>query len=81
MAKVFNKGKRRITYGDKDGEFLDPNKIRNVEPDVATNLKRLFPSEVVDLDNVDDMKAQFEDKTFEEEKEAEKRGRGRPKLA
>lgn len=70
MARLFNKGKRTIVYGKPvliDGKLqrhrIAPQKIDSqISDEDAAIIKKQFPHELVDLDNKEDLQAQFEEK-------------------
>ena len=69
MPRIYNKGKRRIVYHHEPAagsspmveHDLMPEKVKTVDAETAAKVKRLFPGEVVDLDDVDDLQSQFKE--------------------
>lgn len=62
MPRVFNKGKRTFTYSeaiaDDDGRLL-PEQQKSLTALQAETLKRLYPNEIVNLDDSADLQGQF----------------------
>ena len=50
--RVQNTGKRKIQFGLEAHEVLHPKKYAKLNDDVAEKLIKMFPNEVIDIDNV-----------------------------
>lgn len=68
MPRVFNKGKRTFTYAeaikDENGVITDdgrlaPEQQKSIGAEQAEKLKRLYPGEIVNLDDSADLQGQF----------------------
>ena len=76
--RVQNVGKRKIQFGLKPHEVLHPTKYAILNDDVARKHIKMFPTEIIDIDNVANSvdQTKIEDLTKEPEKvetkEAEK---------
>jgi hypothetical protein len=80
--RVQNTGKRKIQFGLEAHEILHPKKYAKLNDDVAEKLIKMFPNEVIDIDNVansidqtkiDDLTAEPEEVEVEKEEKPAKK--------
>lgn len=70
-VKVMNQGKRKITFGNGPNESVKPGGVVILNKEIADRNLKLYPKELIDLDNVKPDYEQEEVKDFSKTAESD----------